>query len=165
MERFFKTRFVLIICLVFGLGFALSSVVQAQGEQGCGPGFWKQEQHSDFWVNRAPDDLFYEVFGIAEADRLEIRLKKKDGGGTTTNPTLLEALNAPGGGINALTRQAVAALLDAENPDVDYSLPSLEVILMFQAAFADGSQSAFVSLKNTFETLNELGCPLNADEI
>ena len=35
------------------------------------------------------------------------------------DPTLLDALNSGGGGINALMRHAVAALLNASNPDVD----------------------------------------------
>ena len=76
MERFFKTRFVLIICLAFGLGFALSSVVQAQDFQGCGPGFWKQDHHEDFWEAAGfdPDQSFESVFGRA----IEVRVKKKD---------------------------------------------------------------------------------------
>jgi len=165
MERFFKTRFVLIICLAFGLGFALSSVVQAQ--EGCSPGYWKHvDKHLASWEAAGfdPDQSFESVFGRV----IEVRVKKKDqisGLPTEPDPTLIQALNAPGGGINALARQAVAALLNADSPDVEYSLSSGEVILIFQVAFEVGSKSAFEAAKNAFEGRNELGCPLNEDGI
>jgi hypothetical protein len=164
MERFLKTRFILIICLTFGLGFALSSVVQAQGDQGCGPGFWKQDQHVDFWVNNNPDDLFSSAFGVG----IEVKFKEKGTQGKPpllNDPTLIQALQAKGGKVNALARQAVAALLNAESPDVAYSLTPFDVISLFQAAVASPDPSAIESLKDNFETLNELVCPLNEDEI
>jgi hypothetical protein len=164
MKRFFKTRFVLIICLTFGLGFALSSVVQAQGEQGCGPGFWKQEQHVDFWVDVNPDDSFSNVFGV----EIEVKFKEKGTKGKPSllnDPTLIQALRAKGGKVNALARQAVAALLNAESPDVDYALSPGEVVLLFQIAFDSTDPSAIETQKDNFETLNKLGCPLNGDEI
>ena len=161
MERFFKTRFVLIICLAFGLGLTLSGVAQAQ--EGCSPGYWKQEQHFDSWVLYSPGQSFESVFGPVEP----LRVKKKDqmNGPTVEEPTLLQALNAPGGGINALARQAVAALLNAESPDVDYALSWLEVITLFQAAVGSTDPSAIETQKDNFETLNELVCPLNEDEV
>lgn len=157
MERFLKTRFVLIICLTFGLGFALSSVVKAQ--EGCSPGYWKQQQHFDSWVNAEPIDTFFSVFGRT----ITIRLKIKDGGPTKTDPTLLEALKAQGGGINALARQAVAALLNAENGDVESPGTAMAVITLFQMAF-DGDIDR-ETLKNGFEDANESGCPLNGDAV
>jgi len=165
MERFFKTRFVLIICLTFGLGFALSSVVQAQ--EGCSPGYWKHvDKHLASWEAAGidPDQSFKSVFGRA----IEVRVKKKDqisGLPTEPDPTLIQSLNAPGGGINALARQAVAALLNADSPDVEYSLKGGSVILIFQVAFEVDSKSEFKRAKNAFEGRNELVCPLNGDEI
>ena len=166
MERFFKTRFVLIICLAFGLGFAFSSVVQAQGDQGCGPGFWKQEQHVVFWtdIDFTPDDLFSTVFGA----EIEVKFKEKGTKGKPpllNDPTLIQALQAKGGGVNALARQAVAALLNAASPDVAYNLTTGDVVLLFQAAVDSPDPSAIETQKDNFETLNELGCPLNEDEI
>jgi hypothetical protein len=138
-------------------------VVQAQGDQGCGPGFWKQEQHFDSWVLYSPGQSFESLFGPVEP----LRVKKKDqiNGPTVEEPTLLQALNAPGGGINALARQAVAALLNAESPDVDYALSWLEVITYFQAAVGSTDPSVIETQKDDFEDLNELGCPLNGDEV
>ena len=166
MKRFFKTRFVLIICLTFGLGFALSSVVQAQGDQGCGPGFWKQDHHEDFWVGVDPGDLFsdIDIFDVV----IEIKFKEKGTKGKPpllNDPTLIEALQAKGGKVNALARQAVAALLNAGSPDVDYALSPGEVVILFQAALGSPDPSAIETQKDNFETLNELGCPLNEDEI
>ena len=161
MKKSVKRRFIVIFCLAFGLGLVFSGLVQAQEAEGCGPGFWKQEQHFEFWEGVAPTDLFSTHFGPT----IEIRLKKKDGGGTTDNPTLLQALQAPGGGINALARQAVAALLNAESWAVNYGLPSGEVIISFQAAFDDGSKAAIEAQKDTFETLNELTCPFDSAEM
>ena len=91
---------------------ASDSVVvnQPPGGEGCTPGFWKQEQHFDSWVGFAPSDSFEAVFGV------DVTLRA-GGQNTIEDPTLLDALNANGGGVNALARHAVAALLNASNPD------------------------------------------------
>jgi len=166
MERFFKTRFVLIICLTFGLGFAFSSVVQAQGDQGCGPGFWKQDQHLDFWVGEGvtPDASFSSVFGVG----IDVTFKEKGTKGKPSllnDPSLIQALQAKGGKVNALARQAVAALLNAESPDVDYALTPGDVVTLLQAAFDSPDPSAIETLKDYFESFNELVCPLDEDEL
>jgi hypothetical protein len=87
------------------------AVNQPPGGEGCTPGFWKQDQHFDSWVGFAPGDSFETVFGV------DVTLRS-GGQGTVDDPTLLDALNANGGGVNALARHAVAALLNASNPDV-----------------------------------------------
>ena len=112
------------------------------GFQGCTPGYWKQSQHLDSWVSYAPGDLFATVFGVDDSNDL----------------TLLQALRAGGGGESALQRHAVAALLNSVSPDVAGTYTSAEVIAMVQQAYASGN---FESIKNLFETANELGCPLN----
>jgi len=150
----------LIVSFCLSLALTLASTCLAQDQEGCSPGYWKQEQHFKFWEGALPTDTFAGVFGRD----ITIRLKKKDGGGTIDNPTLLEALNAPGGGLNALARQTVAAFLNAENLEVDYEYTSGAVILMFQAAFDDGSKSVIDTQKDDFETRNELGCPFDSLE-
>ncbi len=113
--------------------------------EGCTPGYWKQADHFDSWVDYAPGDSFEAVFG-------------RDVPG---DPTLLDALRLRGGGLNALMRHTVAALLNATNLDVN-PVPSFdtpaEVIEAFQAAFDSGDYS---TTKNLFETSNEAGCPLD----
>lgn len=107
---------------------------------GCTPGYWKQPHHFDSWVGYAPSNSFATVFGV------------------TASGTLLEALNARGGGENALKRHAVAALLNAANPSVRSNFTQAQIIQMVRDAYTSGS---FEALKNTFEALNERGCPLN----
>ena len=126
--------------------------------QGCTPGYWKQEQHLGSWVGYSPGILFSEVF-----DR-DITITSKEGDGDKgrkpqdlTDPTLLQALKANGGGINALARHAVAALLNANNPDVNYEYSVAQIISMVQAAIDSGE---YGSTKDMLEMANEEYCPL-----
>jgi hypothetical protein len=72
--------------------------------------------------------------------------------------TLLEALGLNGGGLDALMRHAVAALLSAASPDVAYPLTTAQVIAAYNAAYASGD---YETQKNIFDRYNNLGCPLN----
>jgi hypothetical protein len=118
------------------------------GNEGCTPGYWKQSQHFDSWTFYTTDQSFNTVFG-----------------GTYFTPdiTLLQALGLNGGGINALARHSVAALLNATNGEVDYpDEDTASIIADFQAAVAGGA-GTIESQKNTFDTWNNGvgGCPLN----
>ena len=113
------------------------------GGEGCTPGFWKQDQHFDSWVGYARSASFETVFGVT----------------VPGSPTLLDALNAGGGGVNALMRHAVAALLNASNPDVDSDFTVAEVIALVQAALAPGGD--IEGTKNLLAAANEQGCPLS----
>jgi len=107
---------------------------------GCTPGYWKQPQHADSWVGYSPEQTLQSVFGC---------------GGSTT---LLEALNANGGGLYALQRHAVAALLNAAAvPGFDFT--EQQVKDKFCAALTNGA--TIESLKNKFEAKNDGTCPLN----
>lgn len=114
------------------------------GGQGCTPGYWKQPQHFDSWVATGyqPYQYFDDVFGVELFPSL----------------TLLDALKQGGGKAKALGRHAVAALLNASNPDVSYGFSSASVIAMVQAAVASGD---FEAAKNMMVYENEMGCPLN----
>lgn len=110
--------------------------------QGCTPGFWKQTQHFDQWVGYTPDQKFNDVFGVAMPG----------------DPTLLTALQTGGGGVSALGRHAVAALLNSANTDVSFLYSPAEVIDAVQQAFANGT---FEGTKNILAAQNEMGCPLS----
>ena len=112
------------------------------GGYGCTPGYWKQDQHLDSWVGYAPGDDYETVFGID----------------ASFSKTLLMTLGQGGGGEKALGRHAVAALLNAANPDVSFAYTEAEVIAAVQGADATGD---FNGVKNQLEYQNELGCPLN----
>lgn len=114
------------------------------GGEGCTPGYWKQDQHFDSWdaTSFATGDSFDAAFGVTSSQ----------------NWTLLSALEAKGGGENALARHATAALLNASNPDVSYEFSAAEVIALVQDAYASGD---FEAAKDVLEEQNEMGCPLN----
>lgn len=114
--------------------------------EGCTPGFWKQSHHFDSWTHFAPHQRFEVVFGVDAF---------------AGNPTLLEVLQMGGGGVNALGRQAVAALLNAASADVDFSLTTAQVISLTRDAIASGNAARIEALKDRLEKLNQGGCPLN----
>jgi len=117
-----------------------------RGLQGCTPGYWKQPQHFDSWNVYTPIDTFETVFSIDAYPG---------------DPTLLDALKFNGGGIYALGRHAVAALLDSVNPNIAYPLTSTQVIQMVHAALATGNATTIENLKNTLDEYNNLGCPIS----
>ncbi|MFO7545302.1 MAG: hypothetical protein R6W77_07375, partial [Trueperaceae bacterium] len=121
------------------------------GTEGCTPGYWRQEHHFDSWTGYAPEELFSDAFS-------RVITIRAGGRSTIEDPTLLEAVWATGGGVNALARHAVAALLNASSADVDYPYSAADVIAMVQAAIDSGD---FNTTKNQLEYANELGCPLN----
>jgi hypothetical protein len=71
---------------------------------------------------------------------------------------LLEVLSTGGGGLEALGRHAVAALLNSAPGGPAYPLTTAQVIAAFNAAFASG---VYEAQKDIFDRNNNLGCPLN----
>jgi len=112
-------------------------------QMGCTPGYWKQSQHFDSWVGYIPTQLFASVFENA-----------------FNTKTLLWTLGNGGGGLGALGRHTVAALLNSANPGVsaDYPYTTAQVVSMFNAVYPGGD---YETLKNQFAAANEMGCPLN----
>ncbi|MBI5742197.1 MAG: DUF4215 domain-containing protein [Nitrospirae bacterium] len=130
--------------MVDGDGCSSVCATEVGQGQGCTPGFWKQSQHFGSWTAPyTPDTPFSSVFEDAFPGK-----------------TLLEVLGQGGGGLDALGRHTVAALLDAASADVSYDLSVSAVISMFNAAYP-GTDDGYESLKNIFATFNEQGCPLN----
>jgi hypothetical protein len=109
---------------------------------GCTPGYWKQSQHFDSWtMPYTPGTSFGSVFADAFPGK-----------------TLLQVVALGGGGLNALGRHTVAALLNAASSGVESGMTTAQVIAAFNAAYASGS---YETQKNVFEAMNEIGCPLN----
>ena len=140
--------------LLLGLALAvmlagLFSVNSFACENGCTPGYWKQSQHFDSWVGYTPGQRVCDVFSCPA----DVNLKY----GTDT--TLLQALKSGGGGLNALMRHAVAALLNAQLwPCEDMGEGG---IIGTVSRVMDGSPAAIEHLKNQLEDENEDYCPLN----
>ena len=128
-----------------GRGFTAyftNTEVVPPGDQGCTPGYWKQEHHFDSWAGYAPGDSYDAIFGVS----------------SSFGGSLLDALKRGGGKEKALGRHATAALLNASSGGVASVYTVAEVIAMVQDAYASGD---FNGVKNLLAAANELGCPLN----
>lgn len=131
------------------------------GGEGCTPGYWKNNwvrwqgvEPGNAWT--APyigGTSFGSVFGVS----ITVRVGRVD----ITNPTLFQALNAQGGGINALARHAVAALLNAQSPDVDYAMTAGEVVTAVHNAIEGGDGAVIEDLKNDLDDYNNAGCSID----
>jgi hypothetical protein len=126
---------------------------------GLTPGFWKNNaanQDAIAWPRTPSGTLIYEpsqtvgsVFDIPNQYA------------SYADVTLEDALDLNGGGVNALLRHAVAALLNATQPLVAYPITSAEVIARTNAALASGSNQSINSLKDQFDKWNNLGADLD----
>ncbi len=114
------------------------------GGEGCTPGYWKQPHHFDSWADPYdPTDLFSEHFEDA-----------------FPGMTLVQVLGNGGGGLNALGRHTVAALLNSANSGVSFEDSPAQVVAAFNNVFP-GTKGQYNTLKNQFAGLNERLCPLN----
>lgn len=111
------------------------------GRQGLTPGYWKQPQHFAAWAIYTQSDTFDAVFNVSVFP---------------PSLTLLQALAQGGGGVNALGRQAVAALLNATNQKIDYPLYSWQVIQLVHDAISSGNAKTISSLESQLEGDNSL---------
>lgn len=123
------------------------------GDQGCPPGYWKN--HTDSWppTGFSPSQKVNSVFAVPGYYS------------TLGNATLLEALafgGGPGGegAAEILLRAAVAALLNASHPGIDYPLFVPEVTSQVNAALTQ-PRDAMLTLAAQLDADNNLGCPLN----
>ena len=122
------------------------------GNEGLTPGFWKN--HTEQWANYTTSQTLESVFDVPDALGLD-------------NATLLEALNF-GGGAGAkgaaqnLFRHAVAAILNAQHPLVEYPITAATIVTRVNAALATNDASSMASLKNELDTMNNLGGGIDA---
>ena len=127
------------------------------GGDGCAVAFWKNNEWAWAEIEPIPIDPetdFRLVFEIAEDDEFEITLTN---GTTLTNPTLMQALDTQGVGMNQLARESVAALLNSES-SFDYPLTSTDVVTSFRASFTAGEIDA--SVVSAFVEMNAAEGPV-----
>jgi len=144
-----------VILLVIFIA-AMTSVVYAhEGYQGCTPGYWKN--HPEAWEDTAysPNDLFSDVFGM-------VITIGAGGQNTIEDPTLMQALNATGGGVSALARHAVAGILNASHPDINYPRTIGTIIYYVTVkGLATDNPDTIELRKDRLDEWNNLGCPDN----
>jgi hypothetical protein len=112
--------------------------------EGCTPGYWKT--HYESWVGYTPGQSFFGVFAASDYRGLDAGL------------TLGQAIDLGGGGFYKLARSAVAALLNAANPDVSYYLTQQQIIDAVVAAFNSGDPEP---LATDLDYGNNEGCPID----
>ncbi|HLC03372.1 MAG TPA: SipW-dependent-type signal peptide-containing protein [Anaerolineales bacterium] len=140
---------------------SLSDSQVAQGEitvgvwsasEGCSHGFWKNDAEAWGPTGYAPDRTVGSVFVVPvdyglDIDSLQAALEY--GGGDDV-----------AGGARILLRAAVAALLNAEHPGINYPRSSGDVIASVNTALASGNRDTMLALAGELEADNNLGCPL-----
>jgi hypothetical protein len=122
------------------------------GNEGCTPGYWKQEQHFGNWEPFAPPGPDFDTyFGVNFFD---------------PNLNFLQALENGGGGVDALGRHAAAAILNAAASGVDCAYTTAQIIDIVQG---DGAYTGLSveDRKNLLADANEGvgGCPLARAEL
>lgn len=122
------------------------------GNQGCTPGYWKN--HTDSWagtsyVHTQRTDSVFDVPFSSLASRSLLQ-SLQGGGGSGLS-----------GAAEILLRAAVAALLNASNPSVDYPRTTAQVIASVNTALASNNRNVMLRLAEELDRDNNLGCPLN----
>jgi hypothetical protein len=116
--------------------------------EGHTPGYWKR--HTDEWVDYVPTQILDDVFDFPP----ELAALASD--------TLMDALKYGGGkGIigkaKNLLRAAVAAVISAAHPDINYSLLLADIISAVNAALASLDPVAMGDLAGDLDDYNNLG--------
>jgi hypothetical protein len=122
--------------------------------EGCTPGYWKT--HPNAW---APT-------GYMQVQSVQSVFSNASLYGGIGGATLREALAFSGGSGTAgaariLLRAAVASLLNASHPDVNFPWSAGDVIMDVNAALGSLDRATMLALASTLDQDNNLGCPLN----
>jgi hypothetical protein len=128
---------------------------QVPANQGCTPGFWKQDFHFGFWTTYSTTQTVGSIFtGVSFQD-------------TLGSETLLAALQGGGGrdllgAETILLRAAVAALLNASNGSIAYPFTTAQIITAVKTAIASGSRDSILALETILNSANNGpgGCPI-----
>jgi hypothetical protein len=138
-------------------GAPSSEATEPKVYTGCTPGFWKNHPKAWFVTAYWKDKTIGEVFDIpAEFSELE-------------DDTLLEALSYKGGpddidAARLLLHHAVAAILNATHPAVDYPMFAVPITEEVSDALATSDRDTMLDLKDKYAGWNEAGCPTNGKE-
>lgn len=115
---------------------------------GCGPDYWADHtKHNARWKSHRKDDRFDASFGV-------------DSAGNKGLLKVLKEKNFSGRGSVSkdMQRQAAAAMLNADNPDVNYFYSSGEIAEIVLNAYATKD---FETARNLLKAQNDCGCPFN----
>ena len=144
--------------LIYNVQRSILEIVISDYE-GCTPGFWKNPKHFEHWVDYYPLDKVGDVFEIPGELPNSFFLSSQ---------FLWFALQFGGGSgvfgaAKILLRAAVAAVLNAEHPDVSYFLTGGEIITAVNNALASLDRDTMLNLKDTLDYNNKLCSDLCCD--
>jgi hypothetical protein len=130
-----------------------TTTTQPPGGEGCTPGYWKNHLGSWGPTGYSPSQRLDTVFSAG-------------GLGSLGSDTLLQALNYGGGSSltaakQILLRAAVASLLNAAHPDVDFGASPATVIAAVNAALSSADRTTILNLASDLDARNNAGCPLS----
>jgi hypothetical protein len=123
------------------------------GAEGCTPGYWKNHPNSWAATGYSPSQTLESVFDVPNTyglDNVQLRAALSLSGGPGT-----------AGAVRLLLHHAVAALLNASHPGVDYPRRARDIIAQTNTALASGSRTTMLGLKDGFDRDNNRGCPIN----
>ncbi len=109
------------------------------GGQGCSPGYWKNH---NFPAGYTKGQMFSSVFEDAFPGK-----------------SLQTVLSTGGGGLTALGRHTVSALLNAASLGTNYELTVAEVIAKFNAVYPDGDYSGLAAEFAALQDVDGRICP------
>lgn len=137
---------------VGGTNYCVPPPPPPPGNEGCTPGYWKN--HTEAWgpsgynPNQTASSVFANIPGDLGSKTL---LQSLDGGG---GPSVT-------GAAKILLRAAVAALLNAAHPDVDYPRTAASIIADVNAALGSNNRDTILALATALDNDNNRGCPIN----
>jgi len=127
---------------------------------GCSSGHWKNDARKNGaagdWADAGLDPAVSKLQDFFDDFPTLTGLK---GSGDKDDPLLVEALNTKKGKINALAREAAAAVLN-EASSVDYSLTLSEIQTIVNDALTAGTDADYNAARDLLFPLNHAGCPL-----
>jgi len=152
-----------LVVLVLSLIVAMQPVFACTA--GCTPGFWKQEQHFEFWTGHSPGDPVGSVFDVPD--------DWDDLNGDGEPDTLLDALKykggpGPEGAARILLRAAVATLLNSAYDDANsagwgWGWWTINLTTQVNDNLASGNRGGMLQLAQGLDGLNNMGCPLGGE--
>lgn len=148
---------ILAISLTGALLLSGTLVVSACDYQGETPGFWKNmPKRYDYWVDAGytPDMLVGDIFTIPGylshfADDTLLQALRYNGGGGTAEGMAMKLL-----------RSAVAGLLNAGHPDVNYIYRYSDILWLVNYGLSTGNPSLMEYYKDLIDAQNNLGSNL-----
>jgi hypothetical protein len=134
--------------------FCLIEIPPPPGDEGCTPGYWKNHPNAWSVTGYSQLQMVQSVFGAAA------------GYGSIGTASLREALAFNGGrgaegAARILLRAAVASLLNAAHPDVDFPWSGGDITADVNEALDSGDRDTMLGLASQLDWDNNLGCPLN----